>query len=111
MHVFHCLERYLITQWEGVDTNIASFLDLVSGRSRLTEEYGVISSLDLTYIVKRDKVQLFISNGIRWDSNKLVGALKFLFHLATEERGHGQATRWRKGVCVSMYSHNPLLHT
>jgi hypothetical protein len=49
---------------------------------KLNLNFGVISSLDLTYLVKRKGLELSISEPIKWDSGNLVAALGFLIHLA-----------------------------
>jgi hypothetical protein len=51
---------------------------------KLNLNFGVISSLDLTYLVKRDGLELSISEPIKWDSDNLIAALGFLIHLAAQ---------------------------
>jgi hypothetical protein len=51
---------------------------------KLNLNFGVISSLDLTYLVKRDGLELSISEHIKWDSGNLVATLGFLIHLAAQ---------------------------
>jgi hypothetical protein len=51
---------------------------------KLAVNFGVISSLDVTYIVQCDGYELSISKPIEWNSGNLVAALAFLIHLAAQ---------------------------
>jgi hypothetical protein len=61
----------------------------------------IISSLDLTYLVQRDGLQLLILEPIAWDSGNLVAALGFLIHLAA--RAQAQATTSHVGMRTFHY--------
>jgi hypothetical protein len=68
---------------------------------KLALNFGIISSLDLTYLVQRDGLQLLILEPIAWDSGNLVAALGFLIHLAA--RAQAQATTSHVGMRTFHY--------
>jgi hypothetical protein len=80
---------------EYTNWSLAAFKDLDESRAnpavcaveqlysclhKLDLKFGVLSSLDLTYLVQRQNTKLSISDPIEWNNGKLVAALGFIIH-------------------------------
>ena len=72
-----------LQHWDSPNHLVHGVLQLSKYFLKLDLGFGVLSSADLSYLVRRDGDTLSISDSIQWEDTRLIGAFAYLIHMAS----------------------------